>query len=142
VGGSQTQRIDVRIVAATNEDLKQAVLAGKFRADLYYRLNVYPVQIPPLRDRVEDIPLLVEHFLSKYNTLYNKRTLGVSDKAIKALMHYQWPGNIRELENIIERGVILTDSNHMIDMQALLPAIADSAHSMKSIAPSGHLQAE
>jgi len=138
VGGTHTHRIDVRIVAATNEDLQQAVSTGRFRADLYYRLNVYPVSIPPLRDRADDIPLLTEHFLCKYNTLYNKRTLGVSDKAMQALQHYGWPGNIRELENMIERGVILTDSHQMIDLSALFPALAGQG-GMKAIAPSGRL---
>jgi transcriptional regulator with PAS, ATPase and Fis domain len=140
VGGTQSHKIDARIVAATNEDLKQAVANGKFRADLYYRLNVYPVHIPPLRERTDDIALLMEHFISKYNTMYNKRTLGVSDKAMQALMHYQWPGNIRELENMIERGVILTDSNQMIDVHALFPTLTEPG-GMKAIAPSGRLQA-
>ncbi|WP_395408550.1 sigma 54-interacting transcriptional regulator [Pseudoduganella sp. UC29_106] len=140
VGGTQVHKINVRIVAASNEDLKQAVANGKFRADLYYRLNVYPVHIPPLRERTEDIPLLTEHFVSKYNTLYNKRTSGVSDKAMRALMHYQWPGNIRELENMIERGVILTDSNQMIDEHALFPSLTEPG-GMKAIDPTGHLHA-
>ncbi|GAB3453858.1 sigma-54-dependent Fis family transcriptional regulator [Massilia terrae] len=138
VGGSHSYAIDVRIVAATNEDLKQAVASGKFRADLYYRLNVYPVHIPPLRARSEDIGLLTEHFIGKYNTLYGKRILGVSDKAMEAMMLYPWPGNIRELENMIERSVILTDSKQMIDVHTLFPNLAEPG-GMKAIAPSGHL---
>ncbi|WP_075796706.1 sigma-54-dependent Fis family transcriptional regulator [Massilia putida] len=138
VGGTHSHKVDVRIVAATNEDLKQAVEKGKFRADLYYRLNVYPVHIPPLRERIEDIPLLTEHFVGKYNTMYGKRILGVSDKAMQALMHYRWPGNIRELENMIERGVILTDSGQMIDIHTLFPTLAE-AGGMMAIAPSGRL---
>jgi transcriptional regulator with PAS, ATPase and Fis domain len=138
VGGTHSHRIDVRIVAATNEDLKQAVANGKFRMDLYYRLNVYPVHIPPLRERTDDIPLLTEHFVGKYNTMYGKCILGVSDKAMQALMHYPWPGNIRELENMIERAVILTDSNQMIDVHTLFPTLADPG-GMKAIDPSGHL---
>ncbi|QOL48487.1 sigma-54-dependent Fis family transcriptional regulator [Massilia litorea] len=138
VGGTHSQKIDVRIVAATNEDLQQAVANGKFRMDLYYRLNVYPVHIPPLRERTDDIPLLTEHFVGKYNAVYGKRILGVSDKALQALMHYAWPGNIRELENMMERGVILTDSNQMIDVHTLFPTLAE-AGGMKAIAPSGHL---
>lgn len=138
VGGTHSHKIDVRIVAATNEDLKQAVANGKFRADLYYRLNVYPVHIPPLRERTEDIPLLTEHFVGKYNTMYDKRILGVSDKAMQALMHYPWPGNIRELENMIERGVILTDSGQMIDIHTLFPTLAEPG-GMKAVAPSGRL---
>ena len=96
-----------------------AVEAGRFRADLYYRLNVFPVQVPPLRDRLEDLPLLVEHFLSKFHLQYHKRTLGLSDKALELCLHYAWPGNIRELENVVERGVILTDSNETIGQDAL-----------------------
>lgn len=133
VGDSRTRRIDVRVVAATNEDLEAAVKDGRFRADLYYRLNVYPVHIPPLRDRTEDIPLLIEHFLEKYHTLYNKRTLGVTDKALQALTLYKWPGNIRELENMIERGVILTDSNHSIDLESFFPSLAEPTHPLNVI---------
>ncbi len=115
VGGTHSIAIDVRVVAASNENLKSAVDNGKFRADLFYRLNVFTVDIPPLRQRQADIPLFVEHFIRKYNGLYNKNALGVSDLAMQTLLHYDWPGNIRELENMIERGVILTDNNHQID---------------------------
>ncbi len=139
VGDTRTRRIDVRVVAAANEDLEQAVNDGKFRADLFYRLNVYPVHIPPLRERTEDIPLLVNHFLEKYHTLYNKRTLGVSDLATQALMHYKWPGNIRELENMIERGVILTDNNHTIDLDAFFPSLSEPTHPLNSINRQGVL---
>lgn len=142
VGDTRTRRIDVRVVAAANEDLEEAVRNGKFRADLFYRLNVYPVHIPPLRDRTEDIPLLIEHFLEKYHTLYNKRTLGVSDMAMQALMNYKWPGNIRELENMIERGVILTDNNHTIDLDAFFPSLSEPTHPLNSINRNGHLAAE
>lgn len=119
VGGAQTLKIDVRVIAATNESLEQAVNEGRFRADLYYRLSVFPVNIPPLRDRRDDIPLLVEHFLQKFHDDYSKRTLGLSDKAWDYLSKYAWPGNIRELENVIERGVILTDSNETISVESL-----------------------
>ncbi|MBP0048911.1 sigma 54-interacting transcriptional regulator [Marinobacterium sp. AK62] len=139
VGDTRTRRIDVRVVAAANEDLEQAVSDGKFRADLYYRLNVYPVHVPPLRERTEDIPLLVNHFLEKYHTLYNKRTLGVSDMAMQALMRYKWPGNIRELENMIERGVILTDNNHTIDLDAFFPSLSEPTHPLNSINRQGVL---
>lgn len=142
VGDTRTRRIDVRVVAAANEDLEEAVRNGKFRADLFYRLNVYPVHIPPLRDRTEDIPLLIEHFLEKYHTLYNKRTLGVSDMAMQALMNYKWPGNIRELENMIERGVILTDNNHTIDLDAFFPSLSEPTHPLNSINRNGQLAAE
>jgi len=123
VGGDRTRKIDVRVIAATNEDLAQAVQAGRFRADLFYRLNVFPVQIPPLRERREDLPLLAEHFLKKFHDEYGKKTLGLSDRALEACQHYAWPGNIRELENVIERGVILTESNESISVEALFPGL-------------------
>ncbi len=142
VGDNRLRRIDVRVVAATNEDLENAVKEGRFRADLFYRLNVYPVHIPPLRDRTEDIPLLVDHFLEKYHTLYNKRTTGLSDKALQALMMYKWPGNIRELENMIERGVILADNNHSIDMESFFPSLAEPSHPLNVINGRGLLDAQ
>lgn len=119
VGDNRTRKVNVRVIAATNESLEQAVEDGKFRADLFYRLNVFPVHIPPLRDRLEDLPLLASHFLEKFHAQYNKRTLGLSDKALELCMQYRWPGNIRELENVIERGVILTDNNETISQDAL-----------------------
>ncbi|WP_286696276.1 sigma-54-dependent Fis family transcriptional regulator [Spongiibacter sp. UBA1325] len=122
VGDSQTRKVDVRIIAATNESLEQAVSEGRFRADLFYRLNVFPVKIPPLRDRLEDLPLLVEHFLNKFHSEYDKRTMGLSDKALELCKRYPWPGNIRELENVIERGVILTDNNDTISQDFLFAA--------------------
>ena len=139
VGDNQLRKIDVRIVAATNENLTDAVKAGKFREDLYYRLNVYPVLIPPLRERAEDISLLVDHFLEKYHTKYNKQTLGVSEKALQALMNYKWPGNIRELENMIERGIILTDNNRSIDMSSFFPSLSEPTHPLNIISKTGEL---
>ena len=119
--------MNVRVIAATNESLEQAVEDGRFRADLFYRLNVFPVQIPPLRDRQEDLPLLASHFLEKFHAQYDKRTLGLSDKALELCMQYRWPGNIRELENVIERGVILTDNNETISQDALFVSPLKSA---------------
>lgn len=119
VGDNRTRKVNVRVIAATNESLEQAVEDGRFRADLFYRLNVFPVHIPPLRDRLEDLPLLASHFLEKFHAQYDKRTLGLSDKALELCMQYRWPGNIRELENVIERGVILTDNNETISQDAL-----------------------
>ncbi|MBQ0756347.1 MAG: sigma-54-dependent Fis family transcriptional regulator [Amphritea sp.] len=142
VGDNRTRRIDVRVVAATNEDLEVAVQEGRFRADLFYRLNVYPVHIPPLRDRTEDIPLLTEHFLEKYCTLYNKKTSGISDKAMQALTQYKWPGNIRELENMIERGVILTENNQTIGMASFFPSLSEPSHPLNIINGSGLLSEE
>lgn len=128
VGGSHTRKIDVRVIAATNESLAYAVMTGRFRADLYYRLNVFPVSIPPLRERMEDLPLLVEHFLQKFHGEYSKRTLGLSDKALEQCLRYDWPGNIRELENVIERGVILTDSNESISQESLFAVLSSAGH--------------
>ncbi|NHN37524.1 sigma 54-interacting transcriptional regulator [Pseudomaricurvus alcaniphilus] len=123
VGDSETRKIDVRVVAATNESLEIAVQEGRFRADLFYRLNVYPIHIPPLRERREDIPLLIEHFLQKYQAYYSKRVAGLSDMASEAMMNYAWPGNVRELENLIERGMILTDSGDAISANSLFPTL-------------------
>jgi two-component system response regulator HydG len=103
----------VRIIAATHEDLAEAVKAGKFREDLFYRLSVVPIHLPPLRDRKDDIPLLVDHFLRKYNKRSKKNIEGVDPKAMKPLMEYHWPGNIRELENTIERAVVLVREDHI-----------------------------
>ncbi|MDH1536980.1 sigma-54-dependent Fis family transcriptional regulator [Pseudomonas chengduensis] len=125
VGDNRTRRVDIRVIAATHEDLAEAVKAGRFRADLYYRLNVFPVAIPSLRERREDIPLLTEHFIKRFHEEYGKKTLGLSDKAMQACVHYSWPGNIRELENVIERGIILTEHNESISVQALFPRLPE-----------------
>ena len=108
LGSSRTIRVDVRLVAATNVDLAQRVKDNQFRSDLYYRLNVFPVMIPPLRDRREDIPLLVRYFAQKYARRMKKPIDTIPVKAMTALSEYQWPGNVRELENFIERAVILS----------------------------------
>lgn len=125
VGDNRTRSVNVRVIAATNESLEKAVEEGRFRSDLYYRLNVFPVKIPPLRDRLEDLPILVEHFLNKFHVEYSKRTLGLSDKALELCLRYHWPGNIRELENVIERGVILTDNNESISRESLFAGIPE-----------------
>ncbi|SEG88941.1 sigma-54-dependent Fis family transcriptional regulator [Marinobacterium lutimaris] len=106
VGGGQAVRVDVRIIAAANKDLFEEVQAGRFREDLYYRLNVFPIRLPPLRERRDDIPLLVEHFLRRYSQRYEKSIPGLTRKASDALWEHDYPGNIRELQNLIERGVI------------------------------------
>lgn len=142
VGGIETIKVDVRLVAASHENLADAVRDGKFRADLYYRLNIYPVEIPPLRQRREDIPLLVEHFLEKYQAVYDKRVLGVSDKAMNALREYSWPGNVRELENMIERGIILTEHHQHIELEALFSSPAERTTSTNRIDAAGHLAPE
>lgn len=107
VGGTNVHKTDVRLVAATNVDLRAAVEAGEFRADLFYRLNVFPIRIPPLRERRADLPLLMEHFLALYSKRYAKTVTGFEESAVAAMLGYEWPGNIRELENVIERGVIM-----------------------------------
>jgi two-component system response regulator AtoC len=107
IGGSRTVKVDVRIIAATNVNLKQAVRDRAFREDLYYRLNVVPLTVPPLRERREDIPLLVIHFVRKYNREFGKAVRGISPGALPVLLDYDWPGNVRELENIIERSIAL-----------------------------------
>lgn len=107
VGGTKTLQVDVRVIAATNRDLDQAVLDGRFREDLYYRLNVIPISVPPLRERADDIPQLLDHFLKLFNDQKHKNVLGISSEAMRLLCAYSWPGNVRELENLIERLVIL-----------------------------------
>lgn len=107
VGGMKSLKVDVRVIAATHRDIEKAVESNRFREDLYYRLNVIPISIPPLRERKSDIPLLVNHFLSKCNRIKNRNVEGFSDNAMECLREYTWPGNVRELENIVERVVIL-----------------------------------
>ncbi len=113
VGGTQTLKVDVRIVAATNRDLAAEVKAGRFREDLYYRLNVVAVTLPPLRDRKGDIPALVNHFLEKYCEMYGKSVRGLAPGTLNALLSHDWPGNVRELENAIERAVVLAQGNEL-----------------------------
>lgn len=108
LGSSQTIRVDVRIVAATNQDLTQMVSERRFRADLYYRLNVFPILLPPLRERIEDIPVLIRHFVGEFARRMNKPIDGVPQHIIDALCRHDWPGNIRELQNFIERAVLFT----------------------------------
>jgi DNA-binding NtrC family response regulator len=108
VGGTRTRQVDVRLVAATNKDLTQMIVAKQFREDLYFRLNVFPIVTPPLRDRVEDIPVLVRHFVDTYSQRMNKPFETVAEPVMKRLCQYRWPGNIRELQNFIERSVVLS----------------------------------
>ncbi len=113
VGGSQTIKADVRVIAATNRDMDEAIREGKFREDLYYRLSVFPIRIPPLRERREDIPVLVSHFVMKYGLKLGKKAKSISHATSKALMAYPWRGNVRELENVIERGMILSQGDRL-----------------------------
>lgn len=107
VGGSETISSDFRVIAATNENLEELVKEDRFREDLYYRLNVFTIHIPPLRERIEDIPLLANYFLKKFTTSMNKKITGISDEAMRFMLKYRWPGNVRELENAIERAVVV-----------------------------------
>lgn len=125
VGGNDTITVDVRVIAASNKDLKSLVEAGKFREDLYYRLNVVAITVPPLRERVEDIPMLAQFFVQKYGTVKEKSVRGLSPEAMAMLSQYSWPGNVRELEHAIERAVVLTP--HDIILPDDLPQAVQSA---------------
>jgi transcriptional regulator with PAS, ATPase and Fis domain len=113
VGGTKPIKIDFRLIAATNVDLEKAVKEGKFREDLYYRINVIPIKLPPLRERADDIPLLADFFLKRYTARFRKRIEGITDPTMAMLKKYWWPGNIRELENLIERLVAVTDKEYI-----------------------------
>lgn len=121
LGGSWTLNVNVRVIAATNQDLERAVAEGRFRADLYYRLRVFPIHLPPLRERLQDIPLLVQHFLTKYGSRFGKHIKTVSSMSMNALLAYPWPGNVRELEHVIERAAILS-SKSRLELGNWLPA--------------------
>jgi transcriptional regulator with GAF, ATPase, and Fis domain len=130
VGGNETLRADVRVVAATNRDLQVAITEGRFREDLFYRLNVFPIDAPPLRERKEDIPLLVEYFVDRYAGNTGKRITGISKRSMELLQSYNWPGNIRELQNVIERAVIICDSENLVLDESWFSrrgAVADSS---------------
>jgi len=141
VGGSETLKTDVRIIAATNRDLKKAILDKEFREDLYYRLNVVTIELPPLRERSEDIPELVEHFIHKYNLETGKKIEGVAPESMALLKSYSWPGNIRELENCIERAVILCHGRKILPQHLLFSGVttrneedSESSQHLKSLA--------
>jgi DNA-binding NtrC family response regulator len=141
VGDTRVRRVDVRVVAATNLDLKAEVGAGRFREDLFYRLNVFPVKVPPLRERREDIPVLMNHFLRKFCTRHRREVTGFTSRAIDALLSYQLPGNIRELENMIERGVILTRGGGAIDVGQLFVSGECWDSSTFGLSRDGHVSA-
>jgi formate hydrogenlyase transcriptional activator len=124
LGSSRTIRTDVRLITATNCDLRQMVAEKKFRSDLYYRLNVFPIKVPPLRERAEDIPLLVSYFAQKHARRMNKRLETIPTDALQELCQYTWPGNVRELENIIERAVILSPGP---ELRSALPELSSQA---------------
>jgi DNA-binding NtrC family response regulator len=136
VGSTRSIRVDVRIIVATNTDLKKAVSRGTFREDLFYRLNVVPLTVPPLRERREDIPLLAEHFIRKYNREFRRRIAGLAPDALGALQTYPWPGNVRELENIVERFVALVEGP-VIQLTDLPLDLAMAEHPRRAIEAEG-----
>jgi len=117
IGSNRFIKVNIRVISATNTNLEEAVIKGRFRQDLYFRLNVVPVCIPPLRERGEDISLLAKYFLNRFNTAFNKKVPGFSERALEALFRYHWPGNIRELENLVERIVVLSTGDNLIELE-------------------------
>ncbi|MCG6536964.1 MAG: sigma 54-interacting transcriptional regulator, partial [Syntrophales bacterium LBB04] len=131
IGGSEDIKVDIRIISATNKSLEKSVKEGVFREDLYYRLNVIPINIPPLRKRKEDIPLLARHFIEKYSREFGKEVKTISAYALELLLEYHFPGNIRELENIIERSIVLEQSNIILPENLVLVGNAEEQASLK-----------
>jgi len=123
VGGDDSVTVDVRVIASTNKDLEDEIAKGNFREDLFYRLNVIPFLVPPLRERKEDIPLLARHFLKEFASAYGRRPREITDEAIEALMRYSWPGNVRELRNVIERIVIMNPTTFRFERKHLPPLV-------------------
>ena len=126
LGGTKTIKVDVRLIAATNADLEELIKQNKFRQDLFYRLNVIKIELPPLRERKEDIPILIKHFLDIYSKENKKEIEGITEDVMEILINYDWPGNIRELENLIERAIVLTKSKFIT--RKTLPPFLLSAH--------------
>lgn len=141
VGGTKPIPIDVRVVAATNVDMREEVREGRFREDLFFRLNVFPIRVPPLRERRDDIPLLMETFVQRYASRHKRYTTGFTPRAVEALLSYSWPGNIRELENVIERGVILAPDNGPIDLSHLFTYEENINTSFIHLSQDGSLEA-
>ena len=142
LGGSATRKVDVRVVAATNVDLAAAVASGGFRKDLYYRLAVYPVNIPPLRERRDDIALLTERFIARIGARTGRRVGGLTDKARHALLAHDWPGNVRELQNAVERALILTEEGARIDADALFAGALPGHGAEAAVDGHGHIALE
>ncbi len=137
VGGTRSIAVDVRVVAATNETLRQAVKNGTFREDLFFRLNVFPIHLPPLRERRDDIPLLMSHFLNHYRRKHDCDTLGFTQAAVRTLLNYDFPGNIRELQNLVERAVILADADGLIDIHHLFTSGETLSTEVLTLRPQG-----
>jgi two-component system response regulator HydG len=142
VGGTRTLHLDVRVVAATNVDLQQQVREGRFREDLYFRLNVFPIHLPPLRERRDDIPLLMNHFLRREAQRHGRQPTGFSARAVRAMLHYAFPGNIRELQNLVERGVISAEDGAAIDVPHLFRREQLSEATLLAIGAHGGLTAQ
>ena len=140
VGENHNRQVDVRVIAATNQNLEAEVHAGQFRDDLYYRLRVVPVDIPPLRKRSEDIPLLANHFLDLYSRSVEKTSRGFAPEVIQAFSRYDWPGNIRELENEVRRGVVLSEAGGHIAGEHLSERLAPLAASESAVTIDGPLK--
>jgi len=139
VGESVPRKVDVRVIASTNKDLKEKVKKGEFREDLYYRLKVVEIYLPPLRERLEDIPLLVEHFINFFNQRFKKKIEGISNEVLNKFMNYPWPGNIRELEHVIEHAFVLCHGR-VITNDHLPPEIRSYEGSEKFAETKGHLK--
>ncbi|MBI5899993.1 MAG: sigma 54-interacting transcriptional regulator [Rhodocyclales bacterium] len=142
VGDTRMRRVDVRLVAASNIDLREEVRAGRFREDLFFRLNVFPILIPPLRERRDDIPLLLNHFLRHYNQRHGRAVAGFTIRAMRALLNYGFPGNIRELQNLVERGVIAAENGAAIDLAHLFISGEAQDSPLFSVSDGGSLAAE
>jgi DNA-binding NtrC family response regulator len=140
VGGTETVRVDARVILATNQDLAELVAQRQFRQDLYYRINVVAIHLPALRERISDIPLLSKHFVEKYAAQANRRVLGFTDQAMDLMQRYQWPGNIRELENVVERAIVL-GKGELIQVFDLPAPLHRQGQSLSDAAAKGHLKA-
>ncbi len=140
LGSNKTLQADVRVIAATNEDLEVAVQEKRFRADLYYRLNVFPIQIPSLRQRTDDLPMLIDHFLKMFSTRHDRNVSGISGQAYRMLLAHNWPGNIRELENVIERAVIMCQRREMLEVGHFPQSqLAEAAKRLMQLDEAGNL---
>lgn len=139
VGGTRSVQVDTRVIAATNVDLRQAVREGRFRDDLFFRLNVFPIHLPPLRERRDDVPLLMSHFLQHYGRKHGRQVTGFTQAAVKALLNYDYPGNIRELQNLIERAVIVAPEGSLLEIHHLFTSGETLDKNVLSVRPDGHL---